>query len=174
MRPFGHFAVAIILLSGQTGQPKIPPPATAAPALSVKSSPASDSLNQAARDYIAEKKTFDDSLSSARTGLEGSQKDLNKQIQDTQKQLNDEVTADKKYKPLIEKIAALQKQVADLATAAQQQFQQKVGPVQSKMNSDYTLAQGLIPIVRKENGLPDTASFDLTTQTWKTNGTSGK
>lgn len=149
------------------------PPSPPAP-LQVKSSPASESLNQAAKDYQSEKTVVDTSLQQARSALENSQGGLTKQLQAAQKELNDEIQSDKKYKAMFDKIRDLQKQIDNATATAQAQFNQKVGPVQSKMNSDKALMDGLIPIVKKENSLPDTATYDSVTQTWKENGAPSK
>lgn len=134
----------------------------------IKSSPAADALVQASKDYNTEKASFDTSLQQARSSLDQNQKDLQKQLTDLQKELGDQLKADKKYKPMLDKIESLQKQVTDLSTTAQREFDQKVGPIATKMNSDKGLIDGLIPIVRKENNLPDNATYDPATQKWTT------
>jgi hypothetical protein len=137
-----------------------------APAPVAKSSPASDALIAAAKEMKEEQKAFDTALTQARSSFDISQKSLLTQIQEAQKDLNDKVKADKKYAPLIEKISTLQKQGQDLQQHAQTQFAQSANPLQSKIASDKALIEGLIPVVRKENGFPDNAAFDPATQNW--------
>ena len=49
---------------------------------------------------------------------------------------------------------------------AQQAYQAQTNPAQQNVSKDNALIQGLEPIVKKENSLPDTASFDQQKQEW--------
>lgn len=140
---------------GQAGNP-----------VTVKSSPASDALVSAAKEMTDEKKSYDTALGQARTTLESSQKTLGEQLQAAQKDLNEKLKADKHYSPALANIETLQKQLAELQSQAQQKFSQASGPISNKISTDKALISGLIPIVRKENNLPDTTTFDPATQKW--------
>lgn len=160
-------AVAILAASlslptlSQTSQPDPSAAATAKP------SPASDALVKAAQESTVQQKTFDAALQTAKAALDAKVKDLQQQNIDLNQQLNTQIRADKKYKPMFEKIDAIQKQLAALNTDATNRFQQSVGSIQSQIATNNALIAGLVPIVRKENGWPDTATFDAATQTWK-------
>lgn len=132
-----------------------------------KASPASEALAHAAKDIGTEQKAFDAALHQAKATLDVSVKDLQKQNADLNKTLNDQIRADKKYKPMFEKIDAIQKQIQALNTDATNKFSQSVGPLNNQIASDKALIEGLEPVVRKENGWPDSATFDVATQTWK-------
>lgn len=134
----------------------------------VKSSPASDALIAAAKEATEEQKSFDTALQQARSSLDSSQKQLSTQLQDAQKDLNEKLKADKKYAPMLANIETMQKQLADLQSQAQNKFAQSSAPISNKIAVDKTLIDGLVPIVRKENGLSDTATFDPATQKWST------
>lgn len=134
--------------------------------VTVKASPASDALVSSAKEMTDEQKSFDTAIQKARTSLESNQKTLASQLQSVQKDLNDKLKADKKYAPMLASIENLQKQLADMQTQAQQKFAQSSGPISSKIATDKALIDGLTPVVRKENDLPDTAQFDSAKQTW--------
>ena len=101
-----------------------------------------------------------------RTPSPTNQKALSDSLQAAQKSLTDELAKDKKYAAQVEKINAMGKQLQDLTANASAKFNQDAGPIQQKLNSDSALIAGLIPIVRKENDLPETATFDKDTQKW--------
>lgn len=133
----------------------------------VKPSPAEEALNRAAKDAAADQKAFDTALEQAKVSLEAQAKDLQKQNVELNQQLNTQLRADKKYKPMFDKIVAIQKQMATLNTDAGNKFQQSVGSIQNNINSNRALVRGLEPIVRQEHGWPATATYDAATQTWK-------
>lgn len=135
--------------------------------VTVKSSPAADALVSAAKDLSTEKKSLDVALQQARSTLDTSQKAIKDQLTALQKDLNDKLKADKKYAPDLDKMEKLQKQLQDSGNEATNKFNQVGGPISTKVAQDQALIDGLIPVVRKENGLPDTATFDVETQTWK-------
>jgi DNA repair ATPase RecN len=134
--------------------------------ITIKPSPASDALVAAAKEMNEEQKAFDTAIQQARNTLEASQKQLGAQLQAAQKDLDDKLKADKKYAPLVDNIHTLEKQLADLQQQAQIKFSQSSAPMSSKIATDKALIDGLVPIVRKENDLPSTATFDSATQKW--------
>jgi len=134
--------------------------------ITVKSSPASDALVTASKEMTEGQKSFDTALQQARSGLEINQKSLSDQLQTVQKDLSDKLKADKKYAPILADIDRLQKQLAGLQNDAQQKFVQASAPISNKIATDKALIDGLIPIVRKENDLPSTTTFNSTTQKW--------
>jgi hypothetical protein len=142
----------------------------ALPALgqTVKTSPASDALNHAAQDLTVQQKQFDVALQQARSTADASNKALQAKLQELNKTLLDQLKSDKKYKDQLTAIDAVQKQMQGLNQDQTQKFQQEVGPIQNSIGKDKALIEGLIPIVRKENDLPDTATFDQATQKWTT------
>lgn len=147
--------------------------AQAKPAIvTAKPSPASDALNAAAKEHITEQKAYDAALQEARATLDSTSKDLQKQLVDLNKSLNEQVRADKKYKPLIDKIDAIDKQLQSAQQDVQKKFSDRVGPISRALNTDGAMVSGLIPVVRKENGWPDTAAYDESTQTWTGTGSS--
>lgn len=136
------------------------------PSLTPKDTPASQTLTQLAKDKSADQKAFDAKLQQARFSLDQAQKALNDQLQTEQKDINAKLQADKKYKPLLDQIADTQKKIGELGQTAQANFVKDNGVVKQKLDMETTQAQGLIPVVRKENGFPDNATFDLDTQKW--------
>lgn len=132
-----------------------------------KPSPASDALNKAAQESTVQQQTFDAAFQTAKAALDAQVKDLQKQSAELNQQLNAQIRADKHYKPLFEKIDAIQKQLAALNKDATDKFQQNVGPIQNQLATNKVLIESLVPIVRKENGWPESATFDAATQTWK-------
>lgn len=147
-------------LFAQTPTPATPTEVT------VKSSPAEDALVKAAKEAASSQRAYDTLLQQARSGLESNQKDIAKQLTDVQNDLNAKLKEDKKYKPLVDKIIALQQQLSDASKTAQNNFSQQSGPLQQQLNTDNALIKGLIPVVRQENGLPETVKFDSNTQKW--------
>jgi len=134
--------------------------------VTVKPSPASDALNNAAKDFQAEQKAFDNALQQARFASDLSQKQLVDQLQALNKKIYDQLHQDKHYKPMLDQIDTVQKQLQALQQTSEANFQKEAGPIQAKSQSDKALIDGLIPVVRKENGLPDTQTYDPVTQTW--------
>jgi hypothetical protein len=135
--------------------------------VTVKGSPAADALVSTAKDLTSEKKSLDTALQQARSSLDLSQKTLRDQLMALQKDLNDKLKADKKYASSLSQMETIQKQMQDAGNAANSKLQQSAGPISAKVAQDQALIDGLIPVVRKENSLPDTATFDVGTQTWK-------
>lgn len=136
--------------------------------VTVKSSPASDVLVKTAQDLQIQQKSLDTILTNAKAGLEINQKSLQEQINKANADLLAELKADKKYKDKFAAIDVMQKQLQTTTQNAQQKFQQDSGVIQNEVNKDKALIEGLTPIVRQENNLPDTAMFDSSTQKWST------
>ena len=134
--------------------------------VTVKPSPAADALVHAAQDLQTEQKAFDTLLQQARTTAVASQKSLQEEIQKSNTDLLAELRADKKYKDKLAAIDVLQKQLQTVDQQANQKFQTEAAPIQNEINKDKALIDGLTPIVRQENSLPNTATFDLATQKW--------
>lgn len=139
-----------------------------------KASPASDALIQAAKELQAEQKNYNDGFQQAKTTLDASQKQINDQLQAKSKDLSEKLKADKKYKPMLDEIEALQKQLASVGQDAQTKFNQRYGTAQTKLTTDGSIVTTLTPVVRKENDWPDTATFDPATQTWTVPDTAKK
>jgi hypothetical protein len=66
---------------------------------------------------------------------------------------------DSTNKPLAEKLS-------DNNQKAQQAFSADAGVLQNKVNSEAVQIEGLIPVVRKENGFSDSTTFDAATGKW--------
>lgn len=148
-------------------EPGAPRPETASKTLSVKKTPASDALVQAAKDVVSEQASFDTGFKQAGSLLEPKQKAQSERLTALNKKLLDQLKTDKKYKAMLDEIETLQKEITQTAQIAQADFDKGYGVIHNKLVVDQTLVQSLVPIVRKENDLPDTAVFDVATQTWK-------
>ncbi len=135
--------------------------------VTVKSSPAADALVHAAQDLTTQQKAYDTALNQARSSMDASNKQLQQKLQDKQKALVDQLKADKKYKDQMAEIDTLTKQLQSLNADASTKFNAQIAPIQNEIGKDQALIGGLISIVRKENGLPESATFDTSTQTWK-------
>lgn len=134
--------------------------------VAVKPTPASDALVHAAQDLTTEQKSFDTALNQARSTADASQKSIQAEMKKASDDLMVELKADKKYKDKLAAIDVLQKNLQNAGQQAEQKFQQEVGPIQNAIGKDKALIDGLIPVVRQENGLADTATFDSATQKW--------
>lgn len=163
-----HLLAAAIILTGaalsanaQTADKPAAPQTVVA-----KSSPAEDALVKASKEAIDLQKKITDAQNDAQNAARVNQKNLMTQFNAKQKDLIDKLKADKKYKPMVDELDALQKQMDDLRINAQSRFYQQFGQIQQQIASDNLLVNGLIPVVRKENNLPDEAVFDKSNQTW--------
>lgn len=134
--------------------------------VTVKDTPASQTLVQIAKQKIDDQKVLDTKFQQARSNLDSSNKAIQDQLKAVSDDLQNKLKADKKYKPMLDQIADLQKKLGENGSNAQQAFQRDIGPVQQKVQMETNQVDGLIPIVRKENGLPDTATFDGATGKW--------
>ena len=156
------YAIAIIL-----GCATIAVYAQASDTVPAKDTPAEQALVKAAKQLADSSKSLNDVRQQAITALTANQKTLNDQIAAKGKELNDKLKADKKYKPLVDEIEGLQKQLADLNQTATTKFQQDSAVFQQNVNTDSALISGLIPVVKQENGFDQDTNFDQATQTWK-------
>lgn len=136
--------------------------------VTVKPTPASDALVKAAQDLQTEQKSYDTILQQARTGAEANQKSIQADIQKANADFAAELKADKKYAAKLAAIEAMQKKLQAVNQQAEQKFQQDAGPIQGEINKNKALVEGLTPVVRKENDLPNAATFDPATQKWTT------
>lgn len=155
---------AILLWAGAAlGQAALPP---AAATVTVKSSPASDALMVAAKDLQSSQRTLEVASQQAKATMDASQKALNDQLIAITTDLNKRVRADKKYSADFEKIDSLQKQLQTTAQQAQQKFVTDYGPIQQKVATDNAVINGLVPVVKAENGLDEKTIFDPVSQSW--------
>ena len=138
----------------------------APPEITVKVTPASTKLIEAAKETAENIKNFNKAKELAQNQQIVANKDNQKQIEAMVKDLNDKLKADKKYKPLLDQLDVLNAAQKDSGTKAQAEFSKNVAPIQQKIAQDSALIQGLVPIVREENSLPDTTTFNLETQKW--------
>ena len=132
-----------------------------------KPSPASDTLVQTAKDMAAEKASFETIRNQARSTVDASAKQLQDQLKAKTDALMTELKADKKYSGKLAEIDTITKQMSSLNAGANDKFQKDTAPIQQKIATDNAVIGGLIPIVRKESGFPDTTTFDVDTQKWK-------
>jgi predicted RNase H-like nuclease (RuvC/YqgF family) len=142
-------------------------PFSASAQITVKPTPAADALNHAASDFQKENKSLEDLVHQAQFGGGQNAQTLQKEMMDLSNKLHVELLADKKYKGEVEAIDKVQTQLKDLQKTTQEKFNQESAPIQQAMATDNALIDGLIPIVRKENGFSDGAEYDRATQTWK-------
>lgn len=138
----------------------------AAQQITIKPSPANDSLVSAAKDSIENTKKLNDALQQAKSGLDMSQKSLSDAYAAKSKELTEELKNDKKYAGKLKELDTISKQLSDSTSQAQEKFKAYAQPLQQKVAVDNALVDGLVPVVRKENNLPDSATFDPATQTW--------
>jgi len=134
--------------------------------VTVKDTPASQALVQFAKDQTSDQAVLNTKLQQARFNLDASNKTLNDQLSAAQKDLDEKLKADKKYKPLIDSIEFVKKQLSENGTKAQADFAKDASAIQQKVAIETNEVQTLIPVVRKENGLPDAAQFSIDTQKW--------
>ena len=113
-------------------------------------------------------KSLDTATQQARSAFDMSVKSLNDSLSAKTKDLMDELKSDKKYAPKLKEIETIQQQQKDAISEAQKKFNASAGPLQQKVATDQALIDGLVPVVRKESGLPPTAKFDAKTQEWST------
>lgn len=133
----------------------------------VKQTPASDALTQAAKEAQSEQKSYDTALQQGKLALTAEQKTPLSDLAAAQADLDTKLKSDKKYKPLLDRIAMIEAQLKTLTQAAQTKFATTIGPVQGRLALDKAAMDALVPIVRKENALADSVKYDENTQTWK-------
>ena len=134
--------------------------------ITVKTSVAETTLNDTAKDLVVNQKSVNDIFQQSRSAMSSDQKILQDQLSAKQKALEAKMRADKKFGPMLEEIDGLVKRLQDTNQKAQSDFNQKIAPMQAKINSEAALMEGLIKVVRQENGLPDDAVYDKDKQTW--------
>ena len=135
-------------------------------AVKVKDTPASQELIQLAKTELSDRSAANAELDKARADLNESTKSINAQIQAAQKDLQEKLKEDKRYKPLLDNIDALQKQLADASQKAEAKFQKEVQPLASDESSIADEISALVKVVRQENSFPPTAQFSIETQEW--------
>ncbi len=128
--------------------------------------PAEEALISAAKDQDSAQKLYKQKFDIAKEALTKSEQVIKDRIAALQKELNDKIKEDKKYHPLLDQVDVAQKYLSNTEQKADADFQKDVGPLAQKISSDAALVQGLTPVVRKEKGFPDGATFDPATQTW--------
>jgi len=134
--------------------------------LTPKDTPASQVLAQLVKDHNADQKAFDVKRQQAMSTLDQSNKTLSDQVAAMQKALMDDLNKDKKYKPRIDQINGMQQKLQTNGANANQAFQRDVGPLQQRVLTEQSQIDGLLPVIRKENGFADNAVFDPATGKW--------
>lgn len=124
--------------------------------VTVKSSPAEDTLLALAKQAQETAKTYDVLLQQARSNLDAKNKPILEEIKAKAKKWQDKIDADTK-----DLKAQMDKNAAD----AQAKFQQETSGLSSKAVPAQTIT-ALEQIIRKEQNLPDTAHFDLQQYKW--------
>lgn len=140
--------------------------ATKPAALSVRDTPAAQSLNDYAKSQVKDDAEIQAKLTTARNALSEQIGPINKEIEETSKEINQKLAEDKRYKPLLDKIAALRKQQTELQNTASRVFAQAEQTTQSRYNAEVQQVQALIEVVRKENNLSASANYNVATQQW--------
>lgn len=138
----------------------------AKPQLTAKHSFMSGKLDGAAKDLSEVQKPYSDIIALANADLNKKQQPIQTQIVVAQNELNAKLAVDPKYSPLVDKIKGLQAQLQTVTSAAQQKFAADNAWLTKKAQEDNATINGLIPLVREENGWPETATYDVATQKW--------
>lgn len=134
--------------------------------LKPKSSPAADALVELAKSQTSDQGLLNVKMQQARSTIDQNNKQLIADIQSAQKDLQDKLEQDKKYKPLIDHINDTQKKLNESGQKVAADYQRDNGVLAQRIQNETVQVQGLIPVVRKENGFPDNAAFDIETQKW--------
>lgn len=132
----------------------------------IKDTPASQALIQFSKDKTADQAVFDTKIKQAQFTLDQSNKDLQTQIDTANKDLLEKLKADKKYKPLLDNLDNLNAKKNDNGQRISGDFQKDTGALQKKLTIDADEVAALTPVVRQENDLPDTATFNESTGKW--------
>jgi ABC-type transporter Mla subunit MlaD len=132
----------------------------------VQDTPASQALVKTAKELAETRTALDTAHQQAQSALDQNKQSLQKALNEAFADLNAKLKDDKKYKPMMDRIETIQKQINTADSEANATYQQKVGPLLQKLNVDKPLVDGLIPIVRDESKLPANATFDEKTQKW--------
>lgn len=152
--------IALVLSVSGAVYAQTPAPVT------VKQTPSSEALVKTAQDMAVAQKSLDTMMAKARAGNDANQRPITLAIQKANEDLLTELKQDKRYRDQLAKIDGLQKQLQAINQRDNQQFSQDIVPIQVKIGSDKALIDGLVPIVRQENGMTETATFDPATQKW--------
>jgi len=124
--------------------------------ITVKRSPAEDALVSMAKQDADAQKVINDLLQQARYNLDQKNKPILEEIK--KRSAKWQAKIDTEIKDLKAQLDANQKE-------AEAAFQKKVGVLQGQIALPQTLKM-LEDIVKKEEGLPDNATFDRLTQKW--------
>lgn len=136
---------ALILGTGSLMYAQTPAPKPAAPAtkeITVKSSTTEDALISIYADLDSNRKKQTDALNAARFEL------------------------DKENKPLQAKIDPIQKQMTENNQKVGQKYQDTVTPFVTAVQKDAIQIEAIQNLVKKEQGLPADATFDVNTGKW--------
>ena len=134
--------------------------------VTVKPSVAQSTLDQTAKDLAVNQKSVNDIFQQFRGSIAANQKQLQDDLTAKQKALEAKLKADKKYGPMLEEINQIVGKLQANNQNAQQELNQKTGPINQKIQSETALMDGLVKVVKQENGLPDAATYDPSKQTW--------
>ena len=157
--------LAILFLATTLGAGAQTPP-TPAQDIAVKTTPASTNLAEISTAYQADQKSYNTQLQQARFALDQTQKDYQNQLAKANKELQDKLKADKHYTAILAQIDDLTKKLQTSASTAQEKFNQSTSTIQTKLATENAQINVLVPVVRKENDLPDGATYDPSTQKW--------
>jgi len=134
--------------------------------VAVKDTPASQSLIELSKKYVADNQTFQTARQQAISTLDQKVKALQDELAKQQKALHDQESSDKKYKPMIDQIDDLQKQIADAGADANKKFAAEIGTVQQNIGVELAQINALISVVKSENSLSADAQYATDTQKW--------
>lgn len=134
--------------------------------VAVKDTPASQSLIELSKKYVADNQTFQTARQQAISTLDQKVKVLQDELAKQQKALHDQESSDKKYKPMIDQIDDLQKQIADAGADANKKFAAEIGTVQQNIGVELAQINALISVVKSENSLSADAQYATDTQKW--------
>lgn len=132
----------------------------------IKQTPASESLMAIAKEMSESKRAVDVSMQQARSTADANQKTLRDEFALKNSSLVKDLRADKKFGARMAELDVLQKQINGAAEKAQNDYNTNAMPIVQKIQQDSAQIQVLVPIVRRESGLPDSAQFNPETQTW--------
>jgi hypothetical protein len=134
--------------------------------VTVKDTDANKELIRLAKDQAEDQKRANDIFQQARTSLDQNNKALQDELTKAQKDLNDKIKNDKKYRDDFAHIEGLQKQITDAGAKAQTSFQNAISPIQQKLDLESKEMQGIESVVKRENGFGDDVQFVPATGKW--------
>jgi len=161
--------IAVVLLTAAASSfatIKLTAPATPPDFVKIKDTPASRAMNEAAKDLSARIAAAKADADQAQAKLAADQKDNLAAASALQKEMSDLLKADPKYKTYVDRMDALNKSLSDSKDAAQNAFDARHKADKDAEAKDAQTIQGVFKVVQQENKLPDTASYDPSTQTW--------